>query len=121
MAWIKVLRFSDVAPQTGRKVIVGNCHLAVFRLRDGTLRAIANQCPHRQGSLADGIVSGHHVYCPLHDWKINLDNGCAEAPDQGETSVFPVKVVEDNIYIELDDMALAMCTGVSQTVLSQSE
>lgn len=118
MAWLKVLNERDLPPLTGKKVVIGKCALGVFRLSDGSLRALANQCPHRQGSLADGIISGRHVYCPLHDWKINLDTGRAEEPDEGETEVFAVKMVGDEIFIEFDEVAQSMCESRHQAMVS---
>ena len=42
--------------------------------------ATDNQCPHKGGPLADGIVTGTSVVCPLHAWKINLEDGRVERP-----------------------------------------
>ena len=36
------------------------------------LYAIGNICPHKEGPLSEGTVSGDYVYCPLHDQKIAL-------------------------------------------------
>ena len=27
-------------------------------------------CPHKEGPLSEGTVSGEYVYCPLHDQKL---------------------------------------------------
>jgi hypothetical protein len=35
-------------------------------------------CKHqlsKAGPLAEGIVSGHSVVCPLHAWKVDLETG----------------------------------------------
>lgn len=109
MAWVKVLKVADLPVQGGRRVMVGACSLAIFRLSDGSIRAVSNQCPHRQGSLADGIVSGSFVYCPLHDWKLSLDTGCAQAPDRGEIETFAVAVRGEDVLVEFDELAQSMC------------
>lgn len=39
------------------------------------MHAINNVCPHKEGPLSEGTVSGEYVYCPLHDQKIDLNTG----------------------------------------------
>ncbi|MFI5365894.1 MAG: nitrite reductase small subunit NirD [Candidatus Binatia bacterium] len=64
-----------IAPGQGRAFIVAGRTIAVFRQRDGRVFAIDNQCPHRGGPLAEGIVGNGTVICPLHSWKIDLSSG----------------------------------------------
>ena len=59
----------------GRCYVVGNQEIAVFRQRDGSLFAIQNRCPHRMGPLAEGIVGGGRVLCPLHGHQFDLKTG----------------------------------------------
>jgi nitrite reductase (NADH) small subunit len=56
----------------GRAFVVGDEQVAVFRLRDGGLRAV---CPHRGGPLADGLIDGAQVICPLHNHAFRLVDG----------------------------------------------
>ena len=61
----------------GRTFVVGDEQVAVFRLRDGGLRALAAVCPHRGGPLADGLIGGAQVVCPLHNHAFRLaDSQC---------------------------------------------
>jgi assimilatory nitrite reductase (NAD(P)H) small subunit (EC 1.7.1.4) len=41
------------------------------------------------------------VQCPLHNWKINLVDGKAEEPDEGETTCYKVKVEDGIVYLEV--------------------
>jgi nitrite reductase (NADH) small subunit len=50
--------------------------------------------------LSQGIVYGERVACPLHNWNIQLDSGCATAPDEGCTRRFSVKVEEGKVYLD---------------------
>ncbi|WP_083991111.1 nitrite reductase small subunit NirD [Alkalihalobacillus pseudalcaliphilus] len=86
----------------GKQVIVNGHDLALFLLEDGRVHAIENRCPHKGGPLADGIVSGEHVFCPLHDWKISTATGEAEGADEGCVRVFEVELEEKDIYILLN-------------------
>jgi nitrite reductase (NADH) small subunit len=72
--WIQIAHCRDIPLREGRAVLAGNCEVAVFNLGDRFL-AVENRCPHKSGPLADGIVSGATVVCPLHAWKLSLETG----------------------------------------------
>ena len=72
--WIRVARCNDIPLREGRAVKVGSREVAIFNLGERFL-AVVNQCPHKGGPLADGIVSGPAVICPLHAWKFSLETG----------------------------------------------
>lgn len=59
----------------GRCFAVGERKLAVFRARSGRVFAVQATCPHRGGPLADGLVGGHSVICPLHALRFDLETG----------------------------------------------
>jgi nitrite reductase (NADH) small subunit len=75
-------------------VKIGRLEIALFRLSNGEFRAVENRCPHKGGQLAEGMVCDHHVFCPLHNWKIDLDDGQVQEPDQGCVVTYPVEVNE---------------------------
>jgi nitrite reductase (NADH) small subunit len=52
--------------------------VAIFRSRSGEVFATSAECPHQGGPLADGLVGGHSVVCPLHGFLFDLRTG--EAP-----------------------------------------
>jgi nitrite reductase (NADH) small subunit len=91
----------DIPPREGRALVVGGREIAVFNLGARFL-AVDNRCPHKGGPLADGIVSGHTVVCPLHAWKINLETGTVERP-AGEAACvrsYPTHTDGDFLLIE---------------------
>lgn len=59
----------------GRTVHVGGEEIAIFRLRTGEVYAVQASCPHRGGPLADGLVGGRRVVCPLHAFAFDLPTG----------------------------------------------
>jgi len=96
--------FTDLGPVEaiplgeGRVYCVGRRTLAVFRPRDGRLYAMENRCPHRGGPLADGIVGGGVVICPLHGWKFDLASGrCANEGLQVKT--YPAALIDGRIRV----------------------
>ncbi len=89
---INIGHINDIPSQGARVVQTEQGDIAIFRTTDDSVFAVANRCPHKGGPLADGIVSGHTVTCPLHNWRINLEDGQAIAPDEGWVECFTVQV-----------------------------
>ena len=79
----------------GRAFGVGGEQVAVFRLRDGSLRALSAVCPHRGGPIADGQIDHRVVLCPLHLHAFELDSGCSPT-GAGPLKTFPVTVDADH-------------------------
>jgi len=92
-------------PVLGARVVERPGHadgnVAVFRTADDRAFAVLDRCPHKGGPLSQGIVFGDRVACPLHNWSIELANGCAVAPDEGCTRAFPVRVEQGVVYVAL--------------------
>lgn len=84
----------------GRVYVIAGCSIAVFRQRDGRVFATDNRCPHRGGPLADGIVGGGTVICPLHAWKFELHTGRCLGEDV-TLQTYPVRVVNGRLVVEL--------------------
>ena len=59
----------------GRTFAVGSERVAVFRTRTAQLFAVQAECPHKAGPLADGLLGGTTLICPLHSWKFDLRSG----------------------------------------------
>ena len=68
---------SAIPEGEGRTYVVDGRRLAVFRGRDGALFATQADCPHKQGPLADGLLGGGTLICPLHSLKFDLSTGKA--------------------------------------------
>ena len=75
-------------------IAVDGEQVAVFRLRDGALRAVSAVCPHRGGPLADGQIDLAVVVCPLHQHVFDLTTGCS-ATGQPPLTVYAVGVDSD--------------------------
>jgi len=75
--------------------------IAVFRTADDRVFALDDRCPHRGGPLSQGIVFDGRVACPLHNWRVELADGTAVAPDEGCTASYPVKRDGERILLGL--------------------
>ncbi|MBZ5661621.1 MAG: nitrite reductase small subunit NirD [Acidobacteriia bacterium] len=100
--WIRTARCEDIPLREGRSVRFGEREIAIFNLGDRFV-AISNRCPHRDGPLSEGIVSGNTVVCPLHAWKVGLDTGDVERPADTLACVetFRVRVEAGFILVEM--------------------
>lgn len=87
-----------IAPGQGRAFIVAGRTIAVFRQRDGRVFATDNQCPHRGGPLAEGIVGNGTVICPLHSWKIDLSSGRCLS-EAASVRTYEVRVVNGRLLM----------------------
>ena len=104
--WYPVADVGAVPLREGRRVFYQDHEAALFNLGDEYL-AVDNRYPHKQGPLADGIVAGKAVFCPLHNWKINLENGCALSGGKGRVKIYPVKVLRGKVCVAFEKGALS--------------
>jgi nitrite reductase (NADH) small subunit len=86
-AWIDIGALEEIPRRGSRRVRTREGVFAVFRTGDDQVFALKDQCPHKQGPLADGMVCGHAVACPLHNWLIDLNTGEPLGADAGKGGV----------------------------------
>lgn len=105
--WVRVTSCDSIPLREGRVVLLEGHEIAVFNLGEKFL-AIENHCPHRGGPLADGIVTGDKVVCPLHARKVCLKTGSMEskgieaAPDASAcVQTYPVRMHEGYLDLQL--------------------
>jgi nitrite reductase (NADH) small subunit len=104
--WQAICRVDDIPVLGSRRVARdAGVDVAIFRNDQDQVFALLDRCPHKGGPLSQGIVFGTSVACPLHNWTIGLDDGCARAPDDGCTPRFAVQV--SNGVVHLDALELA--------------
>jgi nitrite reductase (NADH) small subunit len=99
--WIRVTPAENIPLREGRAIEVAGEKIALFNLGDRFL-AVGNACPHQGGPLADGIVSGDTVVCPLHARRICLVSGSMVKPAGGGcVTAYPVKLEEGILSIQI--------------------
>jgi len=103
--WKIFCRVEDIPVLGARRVErAQGTAVAVFRNSEDKVFALLDRCPHKGGPLSQGIVFGESVACPLHNWTIGLNDGCARAPDEGCTQRFSVKVDAGNVSLDVDEL-----------------
>jgi len=93
MGEVTIGPLSAIPPGEGRSFVADGEKIAVFCTRGGKVFAVQAECPHRGGPLADGLLGGTTLICPLHGWKFDLTTG---NPLMGECAIktFPARVDE---------------------------
>ena len=99
--WVKICRAEDIPKLGARVVKSAHGDIAVFRNDADEVFALADKCPHKGGPLSQGIVYGRKVACPLHNLTIQLEDGCAVAPDESCTRSYPVKVEDGEVFLQI--------------------
>ena len=90
----------DIPVGEARTYVVEGTEVAVYRLRNGTLRALGGVCPHRGGPLADGLSDDRVVVCPLHGHTYDLSTGAELTVGAQKVRTYTVSTNGDNIHID---------------------
>ena len=101
MTWTDIGAVDDIPLRGARLLKTRLGCIAVFRTAEAEVFAAANTCPHKGGPLADGIVHGQKVTCPLHSWVFDLNTGEAQGADKGRIAVYPVRLEQGRILVDL--------------------
>ena len=103
--WVTICRIEDI-PRLGARRVAREqgAEVAVFRTGDDRIFALLDRCPHKGGPLSQGIVAGDGVSCPLHNWTIGLDDGCARGADSGCTPRFAVRVQDGVVSLDAEEL-----------------
>jgi nitrite reductase (NADH) small subunit len=94
----------DIPVGEGRTFAVDGEQIAVFRLRDGSLRAIEAVCPHKGGPLADGLADDRVVVCPLHGHTFDMCTGAEAGGADMSVRSYSVSAVDGAIRITHNTM-----------------
>jgi nitrite reductase (NADH) small subunit len=108
--WKNIGPLENIPARGARRLCVKSAGrpVAVFRTGDDAVFALIDECPHKKGPLSEGIVAGHSVACPLHNWVIGLEDGAAMTPDEGRTPSLPVKVIGGQVFVHIPELVAEM-------------
>ena len=80
----------------GRTFIVEQEQIAVFRTHAGEVYATQATCPHRNGPLADGLLGGATIVCPLYDRTFDLRTGEGVGPGCVNLKIYQIALTENS-------------------------
>lgn len=105
---INIGQLGQIPLGQGRCFRVKDQDIAVFRPRSGGLYAIANQCPHRLGPLAEGVCDAEGVICPYHGHFFRFDTGLGREAGE-KVCTYPVREVDGELFLTLVNDGTTPC------------
>jgi nitrite reductase (NADH) small subunit len=92
----------------GRVFAAAGQRVAVFHTQSGEVFATQAECPHLRGPLADGLIGGTTVVCPLHDRSYDLRTGHGLNGELTSLRVYPATLDEHGkIWLSMPARATA--------------
>ena len=88
--WLAVAVSEEIGSETPVAVTANGLHLALFRDKEGIVRAVEDRCPHRRVPLSLGKVIDGALRCAYHGWTFEGAGGkCVDVPNLGENERVP--------------------------------
>ncbi len=97
---ILVTSIDQIPVGEGRAFLVEGRQVAIFHTHEGGIYATQAHCPHLNGPLADGLLGGATVMCPLHDRTYDLKTGCGVTHEHLTLEVYATRVADGRIWID---------------------
>jgi nitrite reductase/ring-hydroxylating ferredoxin subunit len=91
------------APELGDAVVfdVQGQRIAVANV-EGVLHAFDDECPHRQCSLASGVLEGTVIACPCHGSRFDVTTGeRLRGPAVRGIQVYPARLKDGALQVEV--------------------
>ena len=98
--WQPIGALVDLDNKWTRRIRLLGEDLVLFKDRQGRLGLIAEQCPHRRASFANGIPTQDGIRCPYHGWEYNAQGKCINQPNEQDKCAFRDKVSTDAYPVE---------------------
>ncbi len=105
--WVQVGMVDDFPQDGGATIKYGQVQIAVFNFSSrGEWYATQQMCPHKKAFvMSRGIIGDAggkpKVACPVHKKTFSLESGKSTGGDEYSVMVFPVKVEQDKVLLEL--------------------
>jgi nitrite reductase (NADH) small subunit len=68
----------------------------------GEILAMDNVCVHRGGPLGQGMIEHGKIVCPWHGWAYDPKSGAATHNPSARVKVYPVRIVGDEVRVDLE-------------------
>jgi len=103
MTWTKIATTDQLEDDDEvLPVSVAQAQLALYR-SNGEFFVSDNVCTHAYALLSDGFLEDGCIECPLHQARFDIRTGRALcAPATSDIRVYPVKVDNGDILVDLD-------------------
>lgn len=96
--WVTVAKTGDVSDGEMIEVDLEGKPIAIANV-EGTFFAIAGECPHQGGPIAEGELDGEVVTCPWHNFRFDFKTGRTLDPPIGNCAKYEVRVEGGELQI----------------------
>jgi nitrite reductase (NADH) small subunit len=99
-ALVRICSTSELPrPGEAKEFTAGSRTLCIANV-DGVIRALDNECPHRGGPLAEGMIEHGKLICPWHAWSFDPATGATDA-SQERVAIYPVTVDAKEVFVSV--------------------
>jgi 3-phenylpropionate/trans-cinnamate dioxygenase ferredoxin subunit len=100
--YVLVAKDSEIPEGETRIYDVEGTRIALCRV-EGRLYAVEDRCSHDDGPLGEGYLEGYEIECPRHGARFDVRTGSVcRMPAVVPVEAFPVRVEDDDVYVEVD-------------------
>jgi len=98
--WIDACAANDIDIEDVRRFDHGGRTFAIIRAATGAFFATDGLCTHEQAHLAEGLVMGDIIECPMHNGRFDVRDGKAKgAPACIDLKTYPTRIENERILI----------------------
>lgn len=94
----KVCSIDDIPAMMAHKVDVAGRNVLLCR-EDDEVYAVDEICPHKNRSMAFGVVLDGKIVCPHHQYEFELDTGRCRRRRCAPVLTYEVEVVDGEVYV----------------------
>jgi len=105
----KVCTLDDVWEGDMDRFEVDGTEVLIIVLDGGRVVATQAVCPHQAMQLVEGELDGKVLTCKHHLWKFDVTTGKGVNPEHAAIAMYPVRVENDDIYVDLTDAEPLFC------------
>lgn len=98
----RVCSLDDLWAGEMRLVEVAGTEVLLVHTDDGIITAVQSKCPHQAVPLADAVLCGRVLTCPMHMWEMDVVSGEGVNPVHAELAHYPVRVEDGHLYVAVD-------------------
>jgi nitrite reductase (NADH) small subunit len=99
LARVPLALLDDLPLGLGRAFEIQGKTIAVFRSRDDQIYAVEGVCPHKGGPLADGMLIGDQIVCPLHGYRYHGSSGECDQPGTCSIQAYATVLDDTQVYL----------------------
>jgi 3-phenylpropionate/trans-cinnamate dioxygenase ferredoxin subunit len=97
-SWLIAASGNEVKEGRMKPLDAGGKRILLIRIEDEVF-AIENRCPHMNCPLQGGIIEGHSIKCPCHNWSFDIRTGAYAASDSIRLNIYETQEKDGKISV----------------------